>query len=214
MNFWLFLNKTGEMWEWRYHFSQFLVVHLSFWSIRVMFFGSTLFNQHLQYHPSWSYFQIIFIMTLKVAFNISPSALDAMATMQFLLRYNRKTSVGSTVKQSFNWICELEACYPPPHACWATTPIMPRQSFFFFFFVKTGTKDKTAWHSWNGTHPHTAIITCSPLSGALSLRVYNWFRGQAIKIDVSLLRLRHQESRSGIMWRKTPAYYRGTIKYL
>lgn len=33
-------------------------------------------------------------------------------------------------------------------------------------------------------------------------------------IDVSPPQLRHQESRSGIMWRKTPAYYEGTIKYL
>lgn len=130
------------------------------------FFGSTLFNQHLQCHPSWSYYQVIFIMTLKVSFNISTSGLDTLATLQFLLHYNRNMSVGNTVKQNLNWICEPEACYPPTSCMLSYNTYHDTSELFFC--KNRGTKDKTAWHSWNGTHHRTAIITCSPLSGTLS----------------------------------------------
>lgn len=48
-----------------------------------------------------------------------------------------------------------------------------------------GTAGMARAQSSSPTHP----------SLALSLRVYNWFRVQAIKIDVGLSQLRHQESR-------------------
>lgn len=98
--------------------------------------------------------------------------------------------------------------------CYSPHPMHVELQHPFFFVVKTGAQ-RTRQLGTAGM-AHTPKQRSSPArpSLALSLTVSNWFRGQAIKIDVSAPQLWHQESCSGIMWRKTPAYYRGTIKYL
>ncbi|CAB1455503.1 unnamed protein product [Pleuronectes platessa] len=54
------------------------------------------------------------------------------------------------------------------------------------FVVKMGTKDETAWHSWNGTPTRTAIITRSPLSGTLSEASSGDFAGMYRCLTVEL----------------------------